>query len=78
MSNFYVSLVEPLCGYYLRAQAENELHIRQWANKKLGRLWCSVYEPKYIESQPHFDIAKVIGPRVVLTMEDGELYDNYY
>lgn len=81
MQNFYVSLVGPLCGYYLRVTAANEGDVRHWAADKLGKMWCSVYKPGQIENKPHFDRAKVIGMRVELTVDDFDpetVYDNYY
>ncbi len=77
MKKFYVSLNNFLCGYFVQAFAEHEVEVRIWANKTLGHLWCSVYQPEQIEKTPHFDESKVIGPVVHLTVEDGEVYDNY-
>jgi hypothetical protein len=40
-------------------------------------MWCSVYAEDYIPKLRDFNSDKVIGRTVVLTFEDGELYDNY-
>jgi hypothetical protein len=77
MKYYYVSLVGVLRGYFIKAMAEKESYVRQWACKQLGQMWCSVYEPEYIENKPYFNRTKIIGSTVVLTMEDDELYDNY-
>jgi hypothetical protein len=74
---YYVSLNDFLRGYYVQVLAENKTVARAWASKTLGKLWCSVYEPNEIENKSHFDKSKVIGPIVRLTVEEGELYDNY-
>lgn len=77
MNKYYISLAQFLCGYYVQVVAEDKMVVRQYAAKWLPKLWCSVYKPEEIESQMHFDKSKVIGPVVHLTVEDGEIYDNY-
>lgn len=78
MNEYYVSLVQNLCGYYVPVVAENKSHVRQWASKTLGRMWCSVYTKEELEKIGYFDSSKVVGQLVSLTVEEGELYENYY
>jgi hypothetical protein len=77
MKKYYISLAQNLCGYYVLAMAEKEKDVRQWANKTLGRMWCSIYTQEELEKSGYFDMSKVIGKLVTLTVEDGELYENY-
>ena len=74
---YYVSLVKFLCGSYIKVIADNEMIVRQWLNKELQGLWCSVYlEDKYIQNIAKYG-GELIGKTVTLTVEDGVTYDNY-
>jgi hypothetical protein len=75
VNKYYVSFNNFLCGYFVQVIAEHEEEVRIWANKTLGRLWCSVYQPE--QKNPYFDESKIIGKTVYLTIEEGEVYDNY-
>lgn len=77
MNEYYVSLTQNLCGLYVPVFAANKNHVRQWAAKTLGRMWCSVYDMNDLVNSPYFSEDKVVGRRVYLSEEDGELYENY-
>lgn len=74
---YYVSLVGPLCGYYMKAKADDREIVKQWAAKALSKMCCDVYKPEQLEGKDNFDRTKVIGETVILTVEDGIIYCNY-
>ena len=44
MNNYYLSLVGPLYGLYVRVKAPNKWVVRKWANQQIGpKIWCDVY-----------------------------------
>lgn len=43
LKTYYVSLVGPFYGLGLCVRAVDEGVVREWANRELGNLWCSVY-----------------------------------
>lgn len=77
MNNYYVSLVKFLPGFYIKVIAEDEIIVRQWLNKELKDLWCSVYaEDTYSAILAKYG-GGLIGKTVTLTVEEGTIYDNY-
>ena len=77
MKEYYVSLVKFLCGSFIKVYAEDEMVVRQWLNKEIRGLWCSVYtEEKYEEIVNKYG-GELVGKTVTLTVEDGVTYENY-
>lgn len=62
MKIYYVTLVQELQGYCIKAMAPSEGILRKHLHKYYGRLWCSVYK----ENPPE----DVIGH--TLYVEDNE------
>jgi hypothetical protein len=48
-NNYYISLCRGLIGYYVLAQAIDDMVVREYCTNYMGKMWCSVYEQKQFD-----------------------------
>lgn len=74
---FYISLVQELCGHYVRVRGKSIEAVRLHAYKNYGRLWCAVYTAEQYAGldYPSHDEAVVIdcGDKGYIWKLDGDL-----
>ena len=77
MKKYYVSLAGPFYGYYLAVKAKNKKVVKTWVNSRLPSLSQSfIYTQKKVTTQNGFDKTKIIGMKIILSEEDGIIYEN--
>lgn len=77
MNKYYASLVKYFNGLYVKLYAENVMIVCQWLNKEMRGLWCSVYTAEQYDEICKKYNSQTIGPAIILTEEDGVIYENY-
>ena len=77
VNEYFASLVKFFNGLYIRIYAQDEMIVRQWLNREMRGLWCSVYPAERFDEIRNKYNGQVIGPAIMLTEEDGVIYENY-
>lgn len=66
MNTYYLSLVGPFYGLYLKVKAESSENVRNWAAKHLGsKIWCSVYPEKELTKEVYQGLMAIENVQVV-------------